>query len=590
MYVKGNTVRNTPTQNNLDSKIKYYKQLAISKGGECLSGTYERAHSKLKWKCSKEHIWEATPDNINHGKWCPQCAPNKKLSLKELQDLAIERGGKCLSSEYINSKTKLEWECSEGHRWVSVASSIKVGTWCPQCAIQINSNRQKLTIDEMNNIAMTRGGKCLSKTYVNSKEKLEWECSIGHLWLADAHSIKHGTWCPECSGTRKLTIEDMYKVAKDRSGKCHSTEYTNAHVKLNWECAEGHRWSASPGEIRTGSWCPKCAGTQKLDSSEMYRVAESRGGKCLANEYINTSAKLKWECSVGHKWEASLRDIKSGRWCPDCSSGLGERICKEYFEKLFEKPFDKIRPAWLLNETGFSLELDGYNESLKLAFEHQGRQHYEHRRHYHDTKKDFDKRKNYDLRKKQKCEEYGVKLIEVPEIFHFIQLHELMGYIVDQCERNNIKIPSNWRELKVDLKNAYSPRFIDEMKQIAIDRGGICFSDTFLGVHHKLKWVCSEGHKWEAMPSKIKSGQWCPICGKVKRAKSRILFSINDLEKFAKSKKGKCLTKEYINSKQKILWECQMGHQWQATRAKVFGGQWCPVCSIKNRKKTTNNL
>lgn len=35
------------------------------------------------------------------------------LSLKECQDLAISRGGKCLSTEYINNQTHMEWKCEK---------------------------------------------------------------------------------------------------------------------------------------------------------------------------------------------------------------------------------------------------------------------------------------------------------------------------------------------------------------------------------------------------------------------------------------------------------------------------------------------
>ena len=34
--------------------------------------------------------------------WCPVCAGNRKLELKDLRKLARERGGKCLSREYMN--------------------------------------------------------------------------------------------------------------------------------------------------------------------------------------------------------------------------------------------------------------------------------------------------------------------------------------------------------------------------------------------------------------------------------------------------------------------------------------------------------
>ena len=117
-----------------------------------------------------------------------------------------------------------------------------------------------ITLEEMNEIAASRGGKCLSKKIVNSKTKLEWQCSKGHVWESTPFSIKNmKSWCPDCSGHRKLTIDQMQKIAAKRNGRCLSKKYDNGSTKLKWECAEGHIWEATPSSIKySRSWCPQC--------------------------------------------------------------------------------------------------------------------------------------------------------------------------------------------------------------------------------------------------------------------------------------------------------------------------------------------
>ena len=44
---------------------------------------------------------------------------------------------------------------------------------------------------------------------------------------------------------------------------------------------------------------------------------------------------------------------------------------------MFDTSFDKHRPDWLKNTDGYQLELDGYDQDLKIAFEYQGKQHFE---------------------------------------------------------------------------------------------------------------------------------------------------------------------------------------------------------------------
>ena len=70
-----------------------------------------------------------------------------------MHTIAKDKGGKCLSKEYKNNSTNLEWMCSEGHRWKATAANIKRGKWCRKC-----SGREPLSIEEMRQIGLARGG------------------------------------------------------------------------------------------------------------------------------------------------------------------------------------------------------------------------------------------------------------------------------------------------------------------------------------------------------------------------------------------------------------------------------------------------
>ena len=173
-------------------------KLAVERGGRCMSGTYVDARSKLLWECAEGHQWESAPTNIKSGKWCPTCGGTKKLSLAHFCQIAHERGGKCLSKKYINTRTKLLWECAEGHQWEALPMNVSNGTWCTKCFDLRRGDSRKLTIEEMHQIAADRCGRCLSEIYTNTRTKLLWECSKGHAWEAVPSDVKKGTWCPEC--------------------------------------------------------------------------------------------------------------------------------------------------------------------------------------------------------------------------------------------------------------------------------------------------------------------------------------------------------------------------------------------------------
>jgi hypothetical protein len=305
------------------------RKLAASRGGECLSNRYVNSRTKLRWKCSAGHAWEATPNSVKAQQWCPHCARVARLSLKAMIAIAASRKGHCLSAEYVNVETPLSWECQASHVWTATPHSIRHGSWCPQCA-----RNQRLKLEEMQALARERGGRCLSEKYVNNHSALLWECKQGHKWKAQPSNVKPrkhkaGTWCLACFNLRrqfrtKGSIEKMQAVARKRAGTCLSKEYVNSKTKLLWQCEKSHQWRATPGSVVTGSWCPTCARNQRLKLQDFRLLAASKGGKCLSQSYTNKSTVLRWQCARRHRWYARPGAVKRGTWCPQCAN-LGRR-------------------------------------------------------------------------------------------------------------------------------------------------------------------------------------------------------------------------------------------------------------------------
>lgn len=98
----------------------------------------------------------------------------------------------------------------------------------------------------------------------------------------------------------------------------------------------------------------------------------------------------------------------------------GEIECRRVLENLFQKPFKKARPNMLRNpvtsdeNSNNNLELDCYNEELKLAVEYNGVQHYTYTPFFHKNKETFQNQKYRDHIKREACKNSGIALIEVP--------------------------------------------------------------------------------------------------------------------------------------------------------------------------------
>lgn len=112
----------------------------------------------------------------------------------------------------------------------------------------------------------------------------------------------------------------------------------------------------------------------------------------------------------------------------------GEKKCKEFLEYIFNKKFDKIRPYFLTNPiTNQPLELDCFNEELKLAIEYNGKQHYEYNKMMHQNSKHAFQNQQYrDHIKKELCEKHGIRLITVP---YTIQEQDIPSFLYNELKK-----------------------------------------------------------------------------------------------------------------------------------------------------------
>jgi vacuolar-type H+-ATPase subunit E/Vma4 len=437
--------------------------------------------------------------------------------------------------------------------------------------------------------------------------------------------------------TTRLTIEMMHELAKSKKGKCLSTVYTNNRTKLLWECEKGHQFWAKPNAIKDGdTWCPDCSGTKKLTLERMKEEASVRGGRCLSDEYINSGTKLKWRCANGHIWEAKWDEVRNGRWCPECGSHLfTENKCRYIIEQIFKKKFPKNRTV-----LGNGLEIDGYNSQLKIGFEYQGEQHYKFVEHFHGTEENFYKRVDADIRKLEKAKNKGIKILIIPytesstdlRLFEHIvkELKELniiereisfdeihIGNYYSTFEKLNeaksiaeerkgkclsksyisshhkllweCEFGHKWRSSLSTIKqgvwcsdcNGTPKGTIEKMQDLAKQFNGICLSDYYTSTTSFLEWKCDQNHVFKRKPVDIKKGLWCPKCAKQKRKKT----TLEDLKALAIERGGRCLSTEYKTKDDKYIWECEKGHTWPATYGHVKNsGSWCRKCASDKRK------
>ena len=305
--------------------LEQMQQMAESRGGSCLSESYRNTATKLEWRCQTGHEWSATPLQIKKGHWCPFCARVARLTLHELHRIAVQKAGQCLSLEYLSSSKPLRWKCAVGHEWLARPSSVKTGSWCPVCAHNQRlklEEMQEIAKQRGGECLSTNYKNGRTRLLWVCRHGHSWKASPANVKNG---TRRKGTWCRECYNWRrrfhaKHGIEAMRELAIARGGTCLSTAYVSSKAKLIWQCATGHRWQARPAPVVQGTWCPACAHNQRLGLPQMQGIAASRGGACLSQAYLNEATALRWRCADGHEWKATPAKVKRGSWCPMCAN------------------------------------------------------------------------------------------------------------------------------------------------------------------------------------------------------------------------------------------------------------------------------
>jgi hypothetical protein len=169
----------------------------------------------------------------------------RKYSIADAHTIAKAKGGQCLSTQLdmVNCMSKLNWLCKQGHKWIAAFDQVRRLSWCPACSRGVNRS-----IKDLQCIAASFGGQCLSEKFDTMHTKVLWACHCGHQWYAStANILYHKQWCPEC-GQRKANKQTKHTAIHWKTQqvlKCASiwemftVEYLNEH-KINYEWQPAH--------------------------------------------------------------------------------------------------------------------------------------------------------------------------------------------------------------------------------------------------------------------------------------------------------------------------------------------------------------
>lgn len=317
--------------------------------------------------------------------------------------------------------------------------------------------------------------------------------------------------------------ESALAIVAEKGGKVldrmDEKDIPGHHVWIECSGPKGpHQWRAQYGHLNAGHWCPKCYGNTKLTIEFMRELAAARGGKCVSAEYNGLKKPLTWECAYGHQWDAIPNNVKNhGSWCPHCKINVGEELTRAAIEEAFpgHKFYRTRREPWMEG-----LELDGYNPDLPLAFEYQGRQHYERVPHFQRNEGDFEAQQDRDYHTRERCEENNVGFIDVPFTVKFTDIRTYVrSQLEDLCYEIAPKVGSDSEFYdRIRAKGNKSDKQFEKAVSIITKKGGECISEQYIGYRVPMTIKCRFGHIFEATLEAIdqpedRGPRFCPQCG-----------------------------------------------------------------------------
>lgn len=311
---------------------------------------------------------------------------NEKIDeLLKNSNLNIKRVG-----SYINSNTKIEWEC--------ILDGYKIFTK-PYHVLQ------------------------------NIKKGYYLKCPICELNLNRGTNTKH-----------KWTNEYIDKILKETNRTIIRIENykNNKDGLIEFSCLiDGHKWKASVGNVinkKTG--CPICSEKNKLkwtnETVDEYLIKNSKKIKRIG--YIkNCISKTEFECLVcNNKWNVKFADIYNlNRGCPLCKH-KGEKNIRDLILKY--NKFNEFKHHKRYRIGTKLIIVDFYIENLnniKIIIEYNGSQHYIPNPHF-GGQPQFEKQQKRDEELRQYCIQNNIHLLEIP---YTMKDEEIIAKLI---ELNNI--------------------------------------------------------------------------------------------------------------------------------------------------------
>lgn len=312
--------------------------------------------------------------------------------------------------------------------------------------------------------------------------------------------------------------ERAMAIIAEKGGKALTPVYriegaTQKVKVVDVECAKGHAWTPRIGNlVNRDSWCPECYGNAPHKLEDLHAWATELGGKCLhEGPYGGLKSNYLWECGrCAYQWSATWSNVRNhGSWCPECRTSITEHIARAAFQENFPgETFAK-------NYDAVGMELDGYSENLRLAFEYDGIQHRKRVDHFQRTEGAFEAQRQRDAEKDDRCEDADITLIRIPDR-GILAIPKIRGFVRAKIVELGYDVPADLPDDATFMTGVRATRnadtYVDRVRAMVTKFNGellsaVCPTRTY-PVHVK----CRHNHEFDTTFDSLERLRWCPQC------------------------------------------------------------------------------
>ena len=559
------------------------------------------SHEKIWWRCLHGHEWEAKILSRVYGTSCPVCA--RQVRGQKNRSNAISKRGSLASTHPLiarqwhptkndkrgpedyssGSNERVWWQCEYGHDWYTAIYCRVHGSACPTCYKRMKGKIvRRAVIRKIGSLATTHPAIAAQwhptrnrpKETVDyppsSIEKVTWLCQCGHVWEARIYARVHGAGCPRCYGQARGKI------------------VRNAALRKRGSLARTHPEIAA-------QWHPTLNGPKKPEDYPP-----------------GSSEKVSWRCERRHVWEATINDRTIGTGCPQCrprTSRLEMRLYCElkalWSDIVWRPKIGRIECDIYLPASKVGLEVDGFpwhagkeredaikgerllQKGIKLF-----RVRDNHLRRLSPTDTFFDYKEN--------------ALSIVQRVLSQLMLHvsfsrEDKAKIRHYLEANKLRNGREFREMLARLPAPppeaslakLHPRIAKEwnhQRNVPLEPKMFTPQSS-----QKVWWRCRYGHQWKTAIAARSGGTNCPHCfnqnrgelirnAAVRRSGNVGVTHPDIAKQWHPTKNGARRPEDFsYGSREKIVWLCERGHEWETTINLRSRGNNCPHCYGQTR-------